>query len=243
MRKNRFFLDIHFESGQDITLDGDVHHQIRHVLRLKPQTEIQLFNGQNEIANASLTDIGKNHSMATLHNVELKNLESPIAIHLGQVIGKGTKMDFVIQKATELGVAEITPLYSEFGMVRYKKEKTEQKLNHWQKIAIAACAQCERNLCPTIHAPMDLQAWLATLEPTSLKIFLDPQSSQSMQQLQSASAIALAIGPEGGFSPKEMQYCRSLGLTGIQMGPRILRTETATLAALSLIQAHLGDFA
>lgn len=243
MRKNRFYLDKDYQNNAQYQLTDEVHHQIRHVLRLKPKNEIILFNGRNQVAEASIDSIHKSSTTVQIRIISELNKESPAKIHLGQVIGKGPKWDFVIQKATELGVHAITPLYSEFGMVRYKSDKITQKIEHWQKIAIAACAQSERNQCPIVHSPTSLDTWLPTQKNSaSTKLILAPDATQSIMQQPKSKDIILLIGPEGGFSQIEEALAKQIGFVTVHMGPRILRTETATIAALSLLQAHSGDF-
>ncbi|HEB55314.1 MAG TPA: 16S rRNA (uracil(1498)-N(3))-methyltransferase, partial [Gammaproteobacteria bacterium] len=167
--------------------------------------------------------------------------ESPLAIHLGLGISKGERMDFAIQKAVELGVTEITPLFSQHCVVKLDEKRIQNRLRHWQAIIISACEQCGRNRLAQLHTPLDLCRWI-DMESSGIDLILAPQANQTLAQIQPAPRqLRLAIGPEGGFSDNEIEAATSGRFTAIGLGPRILRTETAVVAGLSALQTLWGD--
>ena len=169
--------------------------------------------------------------------------ESPLYFHLGQVISRGEKMEFTIQKSVELGVNVITPLFSSRCGVKLGGERLDKKLQQWQKIAIAACEQCGRNRIPEIRPAMDLSHWLAE-ETTELKLNLHPRAHHSVNTLPPPdSGVRLLVGPEGGLSDEEIEQARARGFVDILLGPRVLRTETAALTAITALQCRFGDLA
>lgn len=229
-------------SGQEVTLEGQVVRHLIQVLRMQPGDEFEVFDGQVRF-HAQLLEGTKKQARLAL----LKRLDdlpaSPLKTHLGQAISKGDRMDWVMQKATELGVSEITPLYTQRGEVRLKGEREEKKLQHWQQVAISACEQCGRSDLPRINPPIHLATWLAERQETK-RFLLHPEGVATSSGLQGANPgqVALLIGPEGGLSAEEVTSAQQQGFTGLTLGPRILRTETAPLVALSLLQDRWGDF-
>ncbi|MDX1467394.1 MAG: 16S rRNA (uracil(1498)-N(3))-methyltransferase, partial [Halomonas sp.] len=178
--------------------------------------------------------------VARLEAVEPGRGESPLAVHLGQAISKGDRMDYAIQKAVELGVATITPLYTEHGDVRLKGERAAKKLAHWQAVAASACEQCGRATLPPVHAPMGLGEWLAARDE-ALRLVLHPGTAGALEQAEAPASVAVLIGPEGGLAEAEVEAARTSGFAPLSLGPRVLRTETAPVVALSLLQARFGD--
>ncbi len=172
---------------------------------------------------------------------QLEDRESPLNLHLGQVISRGEKMEFTIQKSIELGVDVITPLFSERCGVKLDGERLAKKIQQWQKIAIAACEQCGRNKIPEIREAMQLSEW-CTEQDDSLKLNLHPRASNSINTLPSSlNKVRLLIGPEGGLSADEIAMTSRLGFTDILLGPRVLRTETTALTAITALQVRFGD--
>ena len=171
-----------------------------------------------------------------------KNLESPLLIHLGQVISKGEKMDFVIQKATELGVNEITPLLSERCVVQVKAERLQKKQEHWKKIAIHAAEQCGRTFVPTIHPPIPLMEWVFNAKE-GRRFVLHVTAENSLKKAENLDTVAVLIGPEGGLTDQEVDFAVTKKFIPTQLGPRVLRTETAALAMLAMLQYQAGDLA
>lgn len=226
---------------QTIELDEvAVGHVIR-VLRLNDGDAIRVFNGDGNEYAATLCDVTKKRANAMVTEILSSDEQQPLALHLGQVISKGDRMDFTIQKATELGIAEITPLWSERCEVKLKGERLEKKLEHWRRVAISACEQSGRNLVPAIHAPQHFADWCKHCE-ADLKFTLHPHKQKPLSEYQTPQSLALLVGPEGGFSETEVEQSLSCNFYGLTLGPRVLRTETAALAALSVFQFQWGDF-
>jgi len=169
-------------------------------------------------------------------------VESPLKLHLGQGISRGDRMDFVIQKAVELGVTEITPLFTERCGVKLDAERLAKRTEQWQKIAIAACEQSGRSVVPLVHTAIQLTKWLAQ-ETKDLKLTLDPWTSDSIKTIAGSQTIRLVIGPEGGFTDAEVAQTKDAGFMAVRLGPRVLRTETAALTAISALQLQFGDLA
>jgi len=225
----------------EIALEADAANHVGRVLRLPQGAEIILFNGQGGEYRATLTESGKKVVKAQVNSYADISLESPLAIHLGQGISRGDKMEMTIQKAVELGVTEITPLFSERCGVKLSGERLQKKLSQWHKIIISACEQCGRNTIPTIHSPLQLDQWLA--QPSDeLKLNLHPKAKYSINTLpQPTNGIRLLIGPEGGLSDLEIEQAATQGFDEVLIGPRVLRTETAGLTIISALQTRFGD--
>ena len=225
----------------DLSEDGANH--IGRVLRMQAGQELVLFDGRGGQYPATIQAVGKKQVQVQLAELDPVEVESPLAIHFGQVISRGDKMEFTIQKSVELGVTVITPLFSERCGVKLNGERLDKKLEQWQKIAISACEQCGRNRIPEIRPAMELAAWLA--EPTEeLKLNLHPRAPYSINTLPEPShGIRLLIGPEGGLSAAEIELAREQGFADMLLGPRVLRTETAGLTAITALQCRFGDLA
>lgn len=225
----------------DLGEDGANH--IGRVLRMQAGQELVLFDGRGGQYPATIQAVGKKQVTVQLAELDPVEVESPLAIHFGQVISRGDKMEFTIQKAVELGVTVITPLFSERCGVKLSGERLDKKLEQWQKIAISACEQCGRNRISEIRPAMELAAWLA--EPTAeLKLNLHPRAPYSINTLPEPShGIRLLIGPEGGLSTAEIELAREHGFADMLLGPRVLRTETAGLTAITALQCRFGDLA
>lgn len=222
-------------------LDADNAAHLIRVLRLSEGDALNVFDGLGNEYAARLCDVQKKSASFEVI-ARVRQEEQPrLALHLGQVISKGDRMDFTIQKATELGVSEITPLWSERCDVRLKGERLEKKLAHWQKIAISACQQSGRCWVPIIHPPLHYLDWVKA-NTAEVRLLLHPHQQQPLSDYTQPHSVALLIGPEGGFSDSEVSQAQDNGFTGLRLGPRILRTETASLAALSILQYTWGDF-
>ncbi|MCE8004758.1 16S rRNA (uracil(1498)-N(3))-methyltransferase [Billgrantia ethanolica] len=230
-----------FTVGGDVVLpEGPAHHLAR-VLRMSEGAPVRLFDGAGLEARAVLVEAGRKRVVARVEAVEAGHGESPLAVHLGQAISKGDRMDYAIQKAVELGVAAITPLYTEHGDVRLKGEREAKKLAHWQAVAVSACEQCGRAVVPTVHSPKPLAKWLDQRHET-LRLVLHPGTARALEQADTPTDAALLIGPEGGLAEAEVESAKATGFAPLTLGPRILRTETAPVVALSLLQYRFGDF-
>lgn len=224
-----------------ITLDDNAFNHLIRVLRMKPGESVTLFDGSNQITPAVIHEVNKKNVVVKTATTVFDDRESPLNIHLGQVISRGDKMEFTIQKSVELGVSTITPLLSERCGVKLDQERLEKKVQQWQKIVISACEQCGRNIIPTVNSVMKLENWCSSLTD-SLKLNLHPKAEKGINQLSSEDKnISLLIGPEGGLSNEEIQMTHQYQFTDILLGPRVLRTETAALTAITALQVRLGD--
>ncbi|MEZ7750375.1 16S rRNA (uracil(1498)-N(3))-methyltransferase [Haemophilus sputorum] len=223
-------------------LSEDAVNHVGRVLRMKEGEQIILFDGSNHIFHARLQAVEKKQIIAKIESSELDDRESPLAIHLGQVISRGDRMEFTIQKSVELGVKTITPLWSERCGVKLNDERQDKKLQQWQKIAIAACEQCGRNEIPEIRPMMKLTDWCKE-QDNMLKLNLHPRAKYTIRQLPHIppEGVRLLIGSEGGLSAEEIQMTEKEGFTEVLLGKRVLRTETASLATITALQVCFGD--
>ncbi len=219
--------------------EGAARH-VALVLRLGEGAPLKLFDGAGLEAQARLIEAGRKRVVARVESLDSGRCESPLTVHLGQAISKGDRMDYAIQKAVELGVAAITPLYVERGDVRLKGEREAKKLAHWQGVAVSACEQCGRASVPRVHPPQTLDAWLAARDER-LRLVLHPATDDSWRQAEAVDSAALLIGPEGGLTDVEVAAAQHAGFQPLTLGPRILRTETAPVVALTLLQHYFGD--
>jgi len=227
---------------QLLQLVDDAANHVGRVLRMAPGDALILLNGDGHDYPAVITDCGKKTVTVQISAKLENNVESPLKIHLGQGISRGDRMDFAIQKAVELGVTEITPLFTERCGVKLDAERLQKRTEQWRKIAISACEQSGRSRVPTVHSAQNLDKWLG--QPTEeLKLTLDPWAKDTIKTLTPVTAVRLVIGPEGGFSDREVQLTTSAGFVAVQLGPRVLRTETAALTAISALQLQMGDLA
>ena len=240
MRITRIYQPIPLSENLMITLDKDASHHILHVLRLQTGTQLKIFNGQGGEYDAELIGMEKKHARIKVKNFSDIKCESPLLIHLGQGIVRGEKMDLIIQKAIELGVNEITPLITEFSNVKLAADRLEKKHAHWQAVAISACEQSGRNKLPKIHPPELIATWLQH-SAADLKIILDPFAKTDLKNYKQAETVCIVVGPEGGFCENELDLAKQHHFLPLQLGPRILRTETAALAAIAILQAKWGD--
>lgn len=223
-------------------LSEDASNHVGRVLRMNEGAELILFDGSNHIFNATISSIGKKQIEVEIHSSVEDNRESPLAIHLGQVISRGDRMEFTIQKSVELGVTTITPLWSERCGIKLDGERQDKKIQQWQKIAISACEQCGRNVVPEIRPIMKLSDWCKE-QDGMLKLNLHPRANHTLKSLPTipAQGIRLLIGSEGGLSKEEIEMTEQAGFLETLLGKRVLRTETASLTVISVLQALYGD--
>ena len=240
MRATRIYIEQSLAAGTQLALAAGPAHHIAKVLRMQPGQTLILFNGDGRDYAASIAAIDKREVLVSVGEAVPTERESPLAVHLGIAISKGERMDWVVQKAVELGVAEITPLVSERVEVRLQGERADKKLQHWQGVAIAACEQCGRNRPPKIHVIGSLHDWMRNVQ-AERKFVLHHRSAQPLAAERPPRSAALLIGPEGGLSASEISAAEQAGFASLQLGPRVLRTETAPLVALSLLQFVWGD--
>lgn len=224
-----------------LSLDEDAAGHVGRVLRMKEGQEVLLFDGSGAEFPATISEVTKKNVTVEISERIERSCESPLDLHLGQVISRGDKMEFTIQKSVELGVNTITPLISERCGVKLDAKRFEKKLAQWQKIAIAACEQSGRNIVPTIRPIMQLEEWCG--EPsTALKLNLHPRAKYSINTLpEPISKVRLLIGPEGGLSADEIGMTEQYQFEETLLGPRVLRTETAALTAITALQVRFGD--
>ncbi|MGK0405944.1 MAG: 16S rRNA (uracil1498-N3)-methyltransferase [Oleispira sp.] len=224
-----------------LDLDSQASTHLVKVLRLNEGAELRLFNGDGCEYLAHITVANKKNAQVEICDVLSTDSKVSFPLHLGQVVSKGDRMDFTIQKATELGITDITPLWSERCDVRLKGERLEKKMEHWKRVAISACEQSGRNTIPTIHPAITYLEWTKSVEADT-KLVLHTRNQKSLSEIKTPASVALLVGPEGGITDEEVEFCIQQGFTGLTLGPRILRTETAALAALSVFQYLWGDF-
>ncbi len=241
MRIPRIYYSQQLTNGDEITLESDAANHVGRVLRLNSGAEIILFNGLGGQYRATLIHSDKKSVIAKINQFEDISVESPLKIHLGQGISRGDKMEMTIQKAVELGVSTITPLFSERCGVKLTGERLDKKMLQWQKIIISACEQCGRNTIMTINKPLQLHLWLAQ-QTNEFKLNLHPRATYSINTLPTPEhGIRLLIGPEGGLSDQEIDLASNEGFDEVLIGPRVLRTETAGLTIISALQTRFGD--
>ena len=240
MRIPRLYTPQPLPLEQTIELEAATGHYIVKVLRMQEKQEIILFNNTGEQVSAHIISINKK-LVSVFVGVHLKAPKASVLhTHLGQVMSRGERMDYVIQKATELGVNEITPLFSSRCEVRLDHQRQTKRIAHWQQIAISACEQSGRIDVPLIHRPQTLSTWVQdTL--ADAKLVLHPHQTKALASQLTPLSCALLVGPEGGLTEEEVEQAQTEGYTGLSLGPRILRTETAPVAALTLLQYVWGD--
>lgn len=241
MRIPRIYHPELLSTGVEIYLSDDAANHVGRVLRMSNGQALQLFDGSNQVFDAIITEASKKTVKVSILDGKLSDHESPLNLHLGQVMSRGEKMEFTIQKSVELGVNTITPLLSERCGVKLDIERLEKKLQQWKKIAISACEQCGRNRIPEVRPVMSLETWCAENDG-SLKLNLHPRASHSINTLPlPVEKVRLLIGPEGGLSAEEIEMTAKYQFTDILLGPRVLRTETTALTAITALQVRFGD--
>lgn len=240
MRTPRIFLQSTITPGVDQYIEGQAAHHLIKVLRCRVGDPVILFNGDGKDYAGEILSTGKGSLVVHLVAVHRVDNESSLSIHLGIPLAKGQRMDYAIQKAVELGVAEITPLTTARTVVKLDEKRLQGKQEHWKQVAISACEQSGRARIPLFHATRTLADWSKSAETG---IVLDPRNARSPAALpRPEGTVHLAAGPEGGLTDEEIAMLETNGFNAIRLGPRILRTETAPLAALSMLQFLWGDF-
>jgi len=247
MRITRIYHPLQLENKQEISLDAETSHRLLRVLRLQPNDFIIIFNENNGAYKAKIISTQKGKVKILLEDSSPSITEPPITINLAQALLRNEKMDFVIQKATELGVSSITPMVTEHCNLILNSERQERRLQHWQEVAINASEQSGRCSIPKISPVQPLVSYL-TSPKQDLNLVLNPSASLSLrkliqQQQNPPQSLAIFVGPEGGFSSAEIDLLQQNNFTSISLGPRTLRTETASLVALSILQSAWGDLA
>ncbi len=219
-------------------------HYLARVLRVQPGDTLTLFDGRGGEYPASVAAVGRDAVRLHVGERAAVDRESPLTIELAQGISSADRMDYTVQKAVELGVARIQPLATERSVVHLDAGRAAKRIAHWQAIAVAACAQCGRNRVPEVAPVLNYSAWLGTLAPGAvIRLMLSPTAATRLHDLgPPAGPLWLLCGPEGGLAPGEQSDAQRAGFSGVRLGPRVLRTETAAVAALAAMQALWGDF-
>lgn len=243
MRLTRCPIDLPLQPGQTLSLPEEATNYLVRVMRLREGDRCVLFNGDGHDYRATIVSSGKRDAQVHIDDAQWLDNESPLAITLLQGIARGEKMDLILQKATELGVAAIVPVNAERTEVKLDAARAQKRLTHWRSVISSACSQSGRARLPPVAAPQALASALDSLPADSLRLTLDPLGEHRLASLPPAPAngVVIAIGPEGGWSPRDRQQLAAAGFQGLQLGPRILRTETAGLAAIAALQSRLGD--
>ena len=242
MNQPRFYCREALAPGAHIELPEPVARHAVRVLRLPPGTPLVLFDGRGGEYPAILERIERDRAFAELGAWREIERESGLAVTLVQAVQAGEKMDFTIQKAVELGVGTIVPVDSRRSVIRLSGERAGKRVAHWQGVAAAACEQCGRNRVPLVAPLEKLENWLARPAGDSLRLMLAPGAELALTELAPAKNVQLLVGAEGGLDPQEVIAAQQAGFRAVRLGPRVLRTETAALAALAAMQALWGDF-
>lgn len=242
MNLPRFYCRAALSPGAHIELPEPVARHAVRVLRLPPGAPLVLFDGRGGEYPAHIERIERDCVMVALGAWREIERETPLAITLVQALQGGDKMDFTIQKAVELGVRHIVPVDSRRSVMRLAGERAAKRIAHWQGVVAAACEQCGRNQVPLVAPLEKLENWLARPAPGALRLMLMPTAEQTLASITPATEVQLLIGAEGGLDPQEVLAAQQAGFQGVRLGPRVLRTETAGLAALAAMQTLWGDF-
>lgn len=243
MRLTRCYVELPLSVGSNIALPESAAAHLVRVLRLQQGDACVLFNGDGHDYAARLSSVGKREVLAEIESAQTVANESPLHLTLLQGIARGEKMDLILQKATELGVSAIIPVMAERTEVKLDAERTAKRMAHWRSVVVSACEQSGRACVPALAQPFNLAQGAASIADDCVKLTLDPVGEDSLSSLMAPASkcIAVAIGPEGGWSPRDRETLRQAGYSGLRLGPRILRTETAGLAAIAALQSRFGD--
>lgn len=240
----RLFVSGALSNDAELVLQGEQANYLGRALRSRVGDTVTVFNGDGGEWPASIEHIGKNSVTLRLGAVVESATESPLKIHLVQGISRGERMAFVVQKATELGVSRITPVLTHHGMVKLDQKRADKRRQHWQHVAESACEQSGRTHPPRIDEPVALNSWFGDRDSAgTMEVVLQATATASLVSLSAPTAgLCLLVGPEGGFSEREYEDAEMAGFQAASLGPRILRTETAALAAVTVAQSCWGDF-
>jgi 16S rRNA (uracil1498-N3)-methyltransferase len=242
----RMYFSGELEPGRSCTLPPPQAHHAMRVLRLKRGEPVILFNGDGAEYAAVVVEASRDRFALDVTGRDVMDREAPFAVTLAQAVSSGERMDYTIQKAVELGIAAIQPLEARRSVVRLSQDRAQRRVAHWQAVAIAACEQCGRNRVPPVLPLMQLDQFLAGCDARrdgERRVLLSPRTSRGLRDLERPTgAIVMLAGPEGGLSPEEERVAEQTGFLPVRLGPRVLRTETAAVAALAAMQALWGDF-
>ncbi len=242
MRLTRVFVDEELAVGGRLTVGGSPGNHIVRVLRSRVGDALSVFNGRGGEYGASIEQIRRDTVQISIREHRNEERESAFDLTLAQGISRGERMDWVVQKATELGATRIVPVFAERSVVQLDERQAARKVQHWRGIAVAACEQCGRNVVPQIAIPVTLYELLEKPPGRGISLLLSPTASQRIADIADcAEGATVLIGPEGGLAQTEHEAAGRAGFTSVRMGPRVLRTETAAVCALSLLQQKFGD--
>lgn len=242
MRISRIYVDRELNTDSEINLDEAASRHLCQVLRCKVGQKLVLFNGTGGGYTATILDADKRACRVQISEFDPENRESPLKVTLGLAMSKGDRFDWALQKSTELGVHRIQPLITERTELRLNSERMQKKVEHWKRLIASSCEQSQRNLLPALELPIPFDEWVSQSRQ-GLALILQPEANTdySSEMTSNVDRVSLAIGPEGGFSQPEIDLAFSNGFVGMSLGPRILRTETAPVAAISILQWRWGD--
>ena len=240
----RFFCPGDLSQGATRDLPEAAAHHASRVLRLTLGDPVILFNGDGGESDAHISSMGKDHVAVRVGAWRSREAEPPVPVALVQGLSARERMDFTLRKAVELGVAEIFPVETRRSVMRLADERAARRVEHWQNLVVAACEQCGRNHVPRVHPVSALPDWLGAHapQPAEQRLILSPVAETRLRDLAAPQRVQLLAGPEGGFAPEEVDMAQACGFTPVRLGPRVLRTETAALAALAAIHTLWGDF-
>ncbi len=241
MRIPRVFTTQALEPNSSLVLAEAQSHYLSKVLRMQAGRELILFNGEGGEYSAEITAIHKKNIDVSVKEFSAENRQSHLQLELAIGVSRGERMDWVLQKATELGVTKIIPLMTERTEVKLGGERADKKMEHWQQILISACEQCQRNILPELSEPKQFSDWIGKCD-AELKFVLHHRDNQGLPKNKTTESVALLIGPEGGLDENEITQAIAQKFSPLTLGPRVLRTETAPVAAISLVQYLWGDF-
>jgi 16S rRNA (uracil1498-N3)-methyltransferase len=243
MRIPKIYTEALLTENSELTLHDQEAQHIVKVLRMKEGESLRLFNGSGSFYPATIVQTYKKSVVIQTTLAEKALSESTLHTHLGQVMSRGDRMDYVIQKSTELGVKEITPLTSERCELKLNADREEKRIKHWQQVAISAAEQCGRAFVPKIHSIISVNDWVQQNKDKGLSLVLHHRDTQNLGDIRTTpSHVNLLIGPEGGLSQTEIQFATAATFIPSTFGPRVMRTETAPVACLSILQWLWGDF-
>ena len=243
MPRTRLYIGGQYGTGSEIELDADRSRYLTRVLRLRSGDSLHVFNGVGDEFRATILSAGKNSAMLRIDEQSVARTESELRVHLVQGTSRSERMDFVVQKATELGVKRITPVLTEYGVVKLDPGRAEKRRDHWQKVAASACEQCGRVRLPLVDAPVTLKDWFgAAPANVDTQLILKPGARTPLAAIAAPpTKVCILIGPEGGFSDSEYEDAEVSGFEPVAICPKILRTETAAVAAIAILQSTWGD--
>jgi 16S rRNA (uracil1498-N3)-methyltransferase len=240
----RFYCPGDLSRGATRDLPEAAAHHASRVLRLTVGDPVILFNGAGGESDAHINSMGKDHVAVRVGPWRAREAEPPVPVVLVQGLSARERMDFTLQKAVELGVAEVFPVETRRSVMRLADERASRRVEHWRNLVVAACEQCGRNRVPAVQPVSALPDWLGAhrLRAGEQRLILSPTAQARLRDLPAPQQVLLLAGPEGGFAPEELEMAASCGFTPVRLGPRVLRTETAAMAALAAIQTLWGDF-